>query len=146
MAWGKAWNRRLVLAVGAALATGAAATALFSRHGKVHRILADQYTLLRGNAGEPQTLDPSLASSLPEAEIIGDLMVGLFQIDSKARPMPGMATRWETSADGLTWTFHLRDAQWSDGVPVTAEDFVFSWRRILEPVNCPFGTPPMSAD
>ena len=44
-----------------------------------------------------------------------------------------MAERWETSADGLTWTFHLRDALWSDGVPVTADDFVFSLRRILTP-------------
>ena len=44
-----------------------------------------------------------------------------------------MATRWQTSADGLTWTFFLREALWSDGTPVTAEDFVFSWRRILEP-------------
>ena len=49
------------------------------------------------------------------------------------RPIPGMATRWTTSPDGLTWTFYLREALWSDGVPVTAEDFVFAWQRLLDP-------------
>ncbi len=50
-----------------------------------------------------------------------------------ARPVPGMATSWETSPDGLVWTFHMRDAAWSDGVPVTADDFVYAYRRILAP-------------
>ena len=44
-----------------------------------------------------------------------------------------MAESWQTSPDGLTWTFKLREAQWSDGAPVTAEDFLFAWRRILDP-------------
>ena len=47
--------------------------------------------------------------------------------------MPGLATAWETSPDGLVWTFHLREAKWSDGVPVTADDFVYAYRRILNP-------------
>ena len=135
MASGKAWNRRLALAGGAAMAAGAGAVALSLRHERVHRNLAGPDTLLRGNAGEPQTLDPSLASAITEAEIIGDLMVGLFQVDPDARPVPGMAVKWETSPDGLRWTFHLREAQWSDGTPVTADDFVFSWRRILNPAT-----------
>src|SRR6202008_4263718 len=51
----------------------------------------------------------------------------------QGRPVPGRATAWETSPDGLVWTFYLRDALWSDGVPVTADDFVFALRRILLP-------------
>src|SRR5262249_1244893 len=54
-------------------------------------------------------------------------------LDAAARPVPGIAERWETSPDGLTWTFHLRKARWSDGRPVTAGDFVFAWRRLLDP-------------
>ena len=67
--------------------------------------------------------------------IIGDLTVGLMTEDPMANPIPGMAMRWTTSADGLTWTFYLRQALWSDGMPVTAQDFVFSWRRLLDPAT-----------
>jgi oligopeptide transport system substrate-binding protein len=131
MASGKTWNRRLALAGGAALAAGGATLAL--RPGNTHHGIPDAKTFRRGNTAEPQTLDPILSSGVQEFEIISDLMVGLMTQAPDARPVPGMATRWETSADGLTWTFHLREAQWSDGVPVTAEDFVFSWRRLLDP-------------
>src|SRR5207244_1640750 len=65
--------------------------------------------------------------------IIGDLMMGLTTEAADGSAMPGMATSWETSPDGLTWTFHLRQASWSDGEPVTADDFVYAYRRILEP-------------
>lgn len=92
-----------------------------------------QMTFYRGNAAEPETLDPSLAMGNYEDDIIGDLMVGLMTDDVRAQPIPGMATDWQTSKDGLTWTFKLRNALWSDGAPVTAQDFVFSWRRILDP-------------
>jgi oligopeptide transport system substrate-binding protein len=89
--------------------------------------------LNRGNGAEPDTLDPAQAGTTMEANILGDLMLGLTTLDAAARPMPGIAERWETSGDGLTWTFHLRKAQWSDGTPVTAKDFVAAWRRVLEP-------------
>jgi oligopeptide transport system substrate-binding protein len=92
-----------------------------------------QMTLYRGNAAEPETLDPSLAMGNYEDNIMGDLMVGLLTYDARSQPVPGMAESWQTSKDGLTWTFKLRDAQWSDGTPVTAQDFVFAWRRILDP-------------
>ena len=135
MASGKAWNRRALVGGGAVLALGTGATALLSRRERVRPALASPDTLLRGNAAEPQTLDPSLASNQPDAEIIGDLMVGLFMPDPAARPVPAMAVTWTTSPDGLVWTFRLRQAQWSDGAPVTADDFVYSWRRILEPAT-----------
>ncbi len=92
-----------------------------------------QVCLEYGNDGEPQTLDPGKANLVNEASIIGDLIVGLTTDAPDATPMPAAATHWETSADGLTWTFHLRPAKWSDGVAVTADDFVFGLRRTLDP-------------
>jgi oligopeptide transport system substrate-binding protein len=86
-----------------------------------------------GNAAEPLSLDPHKASGTWENRIIGDMFVGLTTEDASANPIPGMAESWTTSPDGLTWTFKLRDATWSDGVPVTADDFVFAFRRILDP-------------
>ncbi|HET7086064.1 MAG TPA: peptide ABC transporter substrate-binding protein [Rhizomicrobium sp.] len=89
--------------------------------------------LNRGNGAEPESLDPAFAGSSAEINILGDMMVGLTTLDAAARPIPGIAERWETSSDGLTWTFHLRAARWSDGKPVTAENFLFAWRRLLDP-------------
>lgn len=89
--------------------------------------------LNRGNGAEPDSLDPAFASSAAETNILGDLMVGLTTLDAAARPMPGIADRWETSRDGLTWTFHLRPARWSDGRAVTAQDFIVAWQRLLSP-------------
>jgi oligopeptide transport system substrate-binding protein len=137
MAVGKTWNRRLALAGTAALAAGGGYLALRGRRDGVHHV-AEPGTLYRGNAAEPESLDPSLVQGQPEEEILGDLMVGLMDSDPMARPVPGMATRWTTSADGLTWNFYLREALWSDGKPVTAQDFVFSWRRLLDPATAAF--------
>lgn len=92
-----------------------------------------QTALNRGNGAEPESLDPAQAGSMMETNILGDMMVGLTTLDAAARPIPGIAERWETSADGLTWTFHLRKARWSDGKPVTAQNFLFAWRRLLDP-------------
>lgn len=86
-----------------------------------------------GNGSEPATLDPHKATGTWEDRILSDMIVGLTQDDANGEPIPGMAESWETTPDGLVWTFHLRDADWSDGVPVTADDFVFSLRRILDP-------------
>lgn len=88
-------------------------------------------TLQIGNGAEPLSLDPHQASGTWENRIIGDMLQGLTTEDPQGRPIPGMATEWSTSPDGLVWTFKLRDAKWSDGEPVTAEDFVFAWQRIM---------------
>jgi oligopeptide transport system substrate-binding protein len=94
----------------------------------------------RGNAAEPLSLDPHQANSVWEDNILGDLLVGLTTESADGEPIPGAAEKWEQSEDGKTWTFHLRDHQWSDGTPVTAEDFVFAWRRILDPKTAsPYG-------
>ena len=94
---------------------------------------AGQVCLEYGNNSEAATLDPQKSNLADEFSIIGDLIMGLTTDAPDGSPAPGMATSWETSPDGLTWTFHLRDAQWSDGVPVTADDFVYAYRRILDP-------------
>jgi len=88
-----------------------------------------------GNLGEPNDLDPHIPDSLNTATIIQALFEGLTQYDPKTNePVPAVAERWETSADNLTWTFHLRpQAKWSNGDPVTAADFVFAFQRMLSP-------------
>jgi oligopeptide transport system substrate-binding protein len=88
-----------------------------------------------GNASEPQTLDPNKSQNVWESNIQYDLFVGLTQWNARGEVVPGMATAWEVSPDGLTWTFHLRNARWSDGVPVTAQDFVYSLQRLEKPAT-----------
>lgn len=89
--------------------------------------------LNRGNGAEPKGLDPHQASGDPENQILGDMFIGLYTEDVNGKPVLGSADNVATSEDGLTWTFTIRDHKWSDGRPVTAEDFVFAYRRILDP-------------
>lgn len=84
-----------------------------------------------GNIGEPLTLDPQQASGTWENRILSDMFVGLTTNDAAGQAIPGIATDWQTSSDGLVWTFKLRDAKWSDGKPVTAQDFVYGYRRLF---------------
>jgi oligopeptide transport system substrate-binding protein len=92
-------------------------------------------TLLVGNLAEPQELDPQLISAYTDQNISVALFEGLCALDERtSQPVPAAAERWEVSADGLVYTFHLRPtARWSDGDPLTAHDFVASWRRALNP-------------
>jgi oligopeptide transport system substrate-binding protein len=89
--------------------------------------------LLYGNGAEPATLDPAKIDGVWENVIVSQLIVGLTQFGPDGKIVPAMAKSWEASPDGLTWTFHLRDANWSDGVPVTADDYVFGIRRVVDP-------------
>jgi oligopeptide transport system substrate-binding protein len=93
------------------------------------------HTLLLGNGAEPRDLDPHIVIAYTDYNILVALFEGLTVLDeATSKPLPGMAERWDISADGLTYTFHLRtDALWSNGDPVTADDFVFSMERILSP-------------
>lgn len=91
--------------------------------------------LYRGNASEPESLDPYLVRGAVEWTIVGGLFEALVSPDmATLEPRPGVAERWEVSADGLSYTFHLRaNAAWSDGTPVTARDFEYGARRLLAP-------------
>lgn len=89
--------------------------------------------LKRDNGGEPSTLDPHFASGTWENSIIGDMFMGLTTEDSKGVLIPGLAESWTVSDDGLTLTFKIRDAVWSDGTEITANDFEYSFKRILDP-------------
>ena len=93
-------------------------------------------TVLRiGNVGEPKTLDPHFVSGVWENRIVGDLFMGLTTEGPDASTIPGAAESWTVSDDGLVYTFKLRAHNWSDGTPVSAEDFVYSMRRILLPAT-----------
>ena len=93
------------------------------------------HTLLLGNGAEPRDLDPHIVIAYTDYNILLALFEGLTVLDeATSRPLPGMAERWDISDDGLVYTFHLREeAKWSNGDPVTADDFVFSMERILSP-------------
>ncbi len=91
-------------------------------------------TLNLGNGSEPGSLDPHKASGDWENRIVGELYEGLLAEDQKAEPIPGQAESWTISDDGLVYTFKLRqDAKWSDGEPVTAQNFVDAFQRLFDP-------------
>lgn len=125
----RARSRNLLILAAAMLALAACGQQKVSRPD----CPAGKVCLHIGNTNDPISLDPHKTQGTWEHHLLLDNLIGLTQDDPDGKPVPGMAERWETSADGLTWTFYLRQASWSDGVPVTADDFVFSLRRILTP-------------
>ena len=80
-----------------------------------------------------KTLDPQLNSVINAGIVQVNTFEGLMRLDKNDKAIPGMAEKYEISADGLIYTFHLRDAQWSDGQPVKAQDFEYAWKRGLDP-------------
>jgi len=91
-------------------------------------------TLNRGNGAEPDTLDPQKYNLTVELNIISDLFEGLVTSDARGNPIPGIAERWDVSADGTVYTFHMRPGlKWSDGVELTADDVVAGFRRGVDP-------------
>ena len=95
----------------------------------------DPYKDIIVNIGsDPNTMDPTLNSIGAVTTYILHNFEGLTKIDINNNIQPGIAEKWEISDDGLTYTFHLRtNAKWSDGKPVTANDFQYSWRRAADP-------------
>ncbi|WP_243454520.1 peptide ABC transporter substrate-binding protein [Desulfosporosinus fructosivorans] len=88
------------------------------------------------NAGaEPETLDPAISTGVPESHIQTALFEGLTRKGEGEKVMPGIAESWTTSTDGTVITFKLRDAKWSNGDAITAEDFKYSWLRALAPAT-----------
>ncbi|HVZ92176.1 MAG TPA: peptide ABC transporter substrate-binding protein [Rhizomicrobium sp.] len=128
-------TRRAAMAAGAAAVAGAGATLAFrgSPEQGFRLSTADGKTLNRGNGAEPDTLDPHKAQGQWEYNVIGDMFLGLMTEDAAGDPTYGACESYSASADGLVYTFRIRDHAWSDGVPVTAQDFVYSFRRIANP-------------
>jgi oligopeptide transport system substrate-binding protein len=90
--------------------------------------------LNRPTVGEPESLDPQKTVSSDPIGILRDMYMGLITLNNDGKPVPGVAERWEISPDGKSWTFHLRpDTKWSNGDPVTADDFLYSFRRLVDP-------------
>lgn len=84
---------------------------------------------------DPETLDPALNSAIDGGNMLLHNFECLLTVDKDGKLAPGQAETWETSEDGLTWTFHLRDGlKWSDGSELTANDFVYSWKRVCDPM------------
>ena len=85
---------------------------------------------------EVPSLDPQLADDWCAYRVVNDLFSGLVDFDQQNKPIPGMAKSWDISVDGKTYTFHLRDSlKFSDGSPITATDFVYSWQRLVNPAT-----------
>jgi oligopeptide transport system substrate-binding protein len=96
--------------------------------------LAPEQRLVRAIDDAPRALDPQLTTDIPSQRVLDDLFEGLVTFDIGGKPVPGAAASWQQSADGRTWVFHLREAaRWSNGEPVTAQDFLYSWRREVDP-------------
>lgn len=95
---------------------------------------AAQSVLRRGNRYEPASLDPHLVQTQYESAVVYDLFEGLATRGPDGQPVPAVAESWHVSPDGKRWTFKLRDGlTWSDGAPLTADDVVFTFRRLLDP-------------
>ncbi len=98
--------------------------------------LADQQILRRGNGAEPATLDPQKAEAINDRAIIIDLFEGLVTLDADNKVEPAAAASWTISPDGTVYTFKLRPGLvWSNGDPLTAADFVYAWRRAIDPAT-----------
>src|SRR3984957_3452108 len=106
-----------------------------NRYGSPMLAEANRHKILLQTVGsEPTGLDPDLTNGIPEFKIEGALFEGLVTSDPKdgSKWIPGVAESWEHSDDYSVWTFHLRkNAKWSNGDPVSADDFVFSIKRVL---------------
>jgi oligopeptide transport system substrate-binding protein len=85
------------------------------------------------NGAEPESLDPAIVTGQPEGRLCLALFEGLTSFDAAGLLGPAIAESWDISPDGRTYTFHMRDTRWSNGDPVTADDFVQSWKRVLDP-------------
>lgn len=124
---------RRTLLTSSVLASAALALAACGGGGGSAEKPGDVPTLRRGISAKVDTLDPHKSSAQWENIIIGDMLIGLTTDGPDGKPVPGMAESWEVDPTGTVWTFNLGDYAWSDGTPVTANDFVYALRRIQQP-------------
>ena len=98
-------------------------------------VLAAKQEMVRNNGAEPESLDPALIESINAANVLLDMFEGLTAVDSHGKVVAGAAQSWQQTTPD-TWVFKLRKgAKWSNGAPVTADDFVYGWRRLVDPKN-----------
>ena len=122
-------RKRIILATlalaGAMALSGCGGSKSASKNGKI-------LTIEEGP--DVETIDPALNQAADGANYITMLSDNLLRLDKDGKIAPSLAEKYEVSDDGLTWTFHLRDGlKWSDGSPLTANDFVYSWQRMVDP-------------
>jgi oligopeptide transport system substrate-binding protein len=129
--------RTLTVALALIVATLSSAPAAFAQRETAVESGIRTQTLHLGNGAEPADLDPQVSTVFTDYLIMISLFEGLTIIDeATSQAGPGAAERWDISADGLTYTFHLREnGRWSNGDPVTAQDFVTSFQRMLSPAS-----------
>ena len=85
---------------------------------------------------EPESIDPSVSSGVPDSRLVRALFCGLTSSHPETLvDLPEIASHWEISQDGHIWTFHLRETVWSDGTPLDASDFIWTYRRVLDPLS-----------
>ncbi|MBI0557810.1 ABC transporter substrate-binding protein [Pectobacterium parmentieri] len=123
------------------LCAAGAITSVFAAQVPAGVVLADKQELVRGNSSEPASLDPHKVESDVEGHIINDFFDNLVRVSDDGTIQPRLAERWDNK-DNTVWTFHLRpDIKWSDGSPLTADDVVYSWRRLGDPKTLsPYGS------
>ncbi|GLW37342.1 oligopeptide ABC transporter substrate-binding protein OppA [Pectobacterium actinidiae] len=125
-------KKRVAAAIIAALSSTMAVSA-FAATVPAGVQLAEKQELVRNNGAEVASLDPHKIEGVPESNVSRDLLEGLVISDVNGKTSPGVAESWDNK-EFKVWTFHLRkDAKWSDGTPVTAQDFVYSWQRLADP-------------
>lgn len=125
--------RKTILAVAVSTVTGSLSLAQ-AANVPVGVQLAVKQEIIRNNGTEVQSLDPHKQEGVPESNVLNDLLEGLTSHDINGHTIPGVAASWESQDQNKVWIFHLRkEAKWSNGAPVTAEDFVYSWQRLADP-------------
>lgn len=97
--------------------------------------LSDNQTYTYRMLDDIKSFDPQINTDVEGSHVLRDLFEGLVNSDADGNAVPGAAESWEVSEDGLTYTFKIRDAKWSNGDPVTAGDFVYAWRRLADPAT-----------
>ncbi|AUH00813.1 oligopeptide ABC transporter substrate-binding protein OppA [Prodigiosinella confusarubida] len=128
----KTTKKRLVVGILSVLGASAGASA-WAANVPAGVQLAAKQELVRNNGAEVSSLDPHKIEGVPESNVSRDLLEGLLVTSPDGHPAPGVAESWDNK-DFKVWTFHLRkNARWSNGDPVTAQDFVYSWRRVSDP-------------
>lgn len=121
---------KLLLILGIAIGI----TGLTGCNDKTTTSSADKTTINVDTGDDAPTIDPAMTQDTTSARVLYDLFAGLMDFDQKNQPIPGLAEKYEVSADGKVYTFHLRDGlKFSDGTPLTANDVVFTWQRLADP-------------